>query len=249
MPSRTPMCGNTFGDGEEMPCNAANPVSPVADYDVIVIGAGPGGAESARTAVRAGLRTLLLEEHPTVGVPSHCTGKLSFHAFDELEIPRTLAHTAVSAAVLYSPSGVAVRVRRSTVDSYAVDRIVFDRWVAQRAQEAGAELVTGVRVTEAARVNGSVAVRGARASRDRRGGIGPAPARDVGRRDSPAARVRPAVPNPRHRRRGTGHARDVLWRRRRAGLFRVADAGGKRHEPRWARRGSSTDAAPAGVVP
>jgi len=148
-----------------MPCNAANPVSPVADYDVIVIGAGPGGAESARTAVRAGLRTLLLEEHPTVGVPSHCTGKLSFHAFDELEIPRTLAHTAVSAAVLYSPSGVAVRVRRSTVDSYAVDRIVFDRWVAQRAQEAGAELVTGVRVTEAARVNGSVAVRGARAGR------------------------------------------------------------------------------------
>jgi len=140
-------------------------MSPVAGYDVVVVGAGPGGAESARTTARAGLRTLLLEEHPTVGIPSHCTGKLSVHAFEEFEIPRSLAHTAVSAAALYSPSGIVVRVRRSTVDSYAVDRVVFDRWVAQRAQETGAELVTGARVTEAARVNGSIVVRGARAGR------------------------------------------------------------------------------------
>jgi geranylgeranyl reductase family protein len=137
----------------------------LTDYDVIVVGAGPGGAESARTAARAGLRTLLLEEHATVGVPSHCTGKLSFHAFDELEIPRSLANTAVSAAVLYSPGGVAVRVRRRTVDSFAVDRIAFDRWVAERAARAGAELVTGVKATEAARQNGSVVVRGTRGTR------------------------------------------------------------------------------------
>ncbi len=148
-----------------MPCNGTNPQSPVADYDVIVVGAGPGGAESARTAARAGLRTLVLEEHPTVGVPSHCTGKLSFHAFDELEIPRSLAKTAVSAAVLYSPSGVAIRVRRRHVDSYAVDRITFDRWVAERAARDGAELLTGVKVTEAARQNGNVLVRGRRGDR------------------------------------------------------------------------------------
>jgi len=148
-----------------MPCNVANPVSPVAEYDVIVVGAGPGGAEAARTTARTGLRTLLVEEHPTVGVPSHCTGKLSFHAFEEFDIPPSLANTAVSAAVLYSPGGIAVRVRRRTVDSYAVDRIAFDRWVAARAEEAGAELLTHVRVTEAARVNGSVVVRGSRGGR------------------------------------------------------------------------------------
>ncbi len=148
-----------------MPCGGANRVSPVANYDVVVVGAGPGGAESARTAAAAGLRTLVLEEHPAVGIPSHCTGKLSFHAFEEFDVPRALAHTAVSAAALYSPGGTVVRVRRSTVDSYAVDRVAFDQWVARRAQEAGAELVTGVRVTEAARVNGTVTVRGARAGR------------------------------------------------------------------------------------
>src|SRR5205807_6262578 len=103
------------------------PPSFVVRFDVIVAGAGPGGAEAARAAARAGLRTLLAEEHPTVGVPSHCTGKLSYHAFDEFDIPRSLALNAVSAAVFHSPGGVAVRVRRATVDSYVVDRVLFDR--------------------------------------------------------------------------------------------------------------------------
>ncbi|HEV2356996.1 MAG TPA: FAD-dependent oxidoreductase, partial [bacterium] len=46
-------------------------------YDVVVVGAGPGGAEAARAAAGQGLRALLLEEHRTVGLPTHCTGKLS----------------------------------------------------------------------------------------------------------------------------------------------------------------------------
>ncbi len=119
------------------------------EYDVIVVGAGPAGAEAARAAARGGLRTLLVEEHPTVGVPSHCTGKLSHHAFAEFEIPPTLALNAVSAAVFHSPGGVAVRIRRETVDSYVVDRVAFDRWLAARAADAGAEVVAGVRITAA----------------------------------------------------------------------------------------------------
>ena len=124
-------------------------------YEVIVVGAGPAGAEAARAAARGGLRTLLVEEHPTVGVPSHCTGKLSHHAFADFEIPRTLAMNAVSAAVFHSPGGVSVRVRRASVDSYVVDRVAFDRWLAARAASAGAEVMTGVRITAARRNNGN----------------------------------------------------------------------------------------------
>src|SRR5207302_9375819 len=94
------------------------PPHALVKFDVIVAGAGPGGAEAARAAARAGLRTLLAEEHPTVGIPSHCTGKLSHHAFDEFDIPRSLALNAVSAAVFHSPGGVAVRGRRAAADSY-----------------------------------------------------------------------------------------------------------------------------------
>ena len=127
-------------------------------FDVIVAGAGPGGAEAARAAARAGLRTLLAEEHPTVGVPSHCTGKLSHHAFDEFDIPRSLALNAVSAAVFHSPGGVAVRVRRAAVDSYVVDRVTFDRWLVDRAASSGAEVRTGMRIAAARRSGGGMVV-------------------------------------------------------------------------------------------
>jgi len=134
-------------------------------YDVIVAGAGPAGAEAARAAARGGLRTLLVEEHPTVGVPNHCTGKLSHHAFSEFEIPQALAINAVSAAVFHSPGGVSVRVRRATVDSYVVDRVVFDRWLAARAASAGAEVMTGVRVAAVRRAPGGMLVSGVRGGR------------------------------------------------------------------------------------
>ena len=132
---------------------------------MIVVGAGPAGAEAARAAARGGLRTLLVEEHSTIGVPSHCTGKLSHHAFAEFEIPRHLAINAVSAAVFHSPGGVSVRVRRASVDSYVVDRVAFDRWLAGRAAAAGAEVMTGVRITAARRNHAAMVVSGTRGGR------------------------------------------------------------------------------------
>ncbi|HEV2284168.1 MAG TPA: NAD(P)/FAD-dependent oxidoreductase [bacterium] len=134
-------------------------------YDVVVVGAGPGGAEAARAAAGQGLRALLLEEHRTVGLPTHCTGKLSLHAFREFDLPPALAVNALSAAVFHSPGGVAVHVRRPSADSYVVDRVRFDRWLVERAACAGAEVMTGVRVTHAARWGGALRVRGDYAGR------------------------------------------------------------------------------------
>ncbi len=148
-----------------MPCAAANRHPPVTEFDLIVVGAGPAGSEAARAAARAGLRTLLAEEHPTVGVPSHCTGKLSSHAFGEFEIPPAMALNAVSAAVFHSPGGVSVHVRRATVDSYVVDRVAFDRWLATRAASAGVEVTTRTRIAAVARTNGTLIVEGQRGGR------------------------------------------------------------------------------------
>ncbi len=146
-----------------MPWAATNRNSLVTTGpDVIVVGAGPAGSEAARAAARAGLRTLLLEEHASVGMPSHCTGKLSHHAFREFELPASLAINAVSAAVFHSPGGVSLRLRRAAVDSYVVDRVAFDRWLVDRAAAAGADVLIGVRVTSAAREDGGIVVRGER---------------------------------------------------------------------------------------
>ncbi len=129
---------------------------------MIVVGAGPAGSEAARASARAGLRTLLVEEHASVGVPNHCTGKLSHHAFREFELPPALAVNAVSAAVFHSPGGVSLHVRRATVDSYIVDRVAVERWLAARAADAGARVLAGVRITHAERDGDRMVVRGQR---------------------------------------------------------------------------------------
>ncbi|MDQ7819273.1 MAG: NAD(P)/FAD-dependent oxidoreductase [Armatimonadota bacterium] len=136
-----------------------------ADYDVIVVGSGPAGAMAAlRTAAR-GLRTLVVEEHPAPGTPAHCSGKIQVHAFREFGLPGELILTALRAGTFYGPGGSVARVRRPSPDSFVVDRAEFDRWLAARAQEAGAHLALGTRVRAAQREGGLVRVTGERGGR------------------------------------------------------------------------------------
>lgn len=126
--------------------------------DVLVVGAGPAGSTAARICASHGLRTVLLEEHPEVGCPTHCTGKLSIHAFQRFALPASLIQTALRAAALYAPDGTVARVRRASVDSYVVDRDPFDRYLAERAASAGAEVITGARARAIARTDGGMRV-------------------------------------------------------------------------------------------
>ncbi|HJK47411.1 MAG TPA: FAD-dependent monooxygenase, partial [Methanocorpusculum sp.] len=52
-------------------------------YDVIIAGAGPTGSAAARFCAKAGLSTLVLEEHAAIGYPVQCAGLLSNSAFAE----------------------------------------------------------------------------------------------------------------------------------------------------------------------
>lgn len=120
---------------------------------------------AALSAARLGLRTALLEEHPAVGTPTHCTGKLQVHAFQEFDLPQHLRLNTLQAGVFYAPDGAAFKVRRSTPDSHVVDRDALDRWLAEAAQQEGAELMLGTRARGAERVNGGMRVAGLRGSR------------------------------------------------------------------------------------
>ncbi len=133
-----------------------------ADYDVIVVGAGPAGGMAALTAAQLGLRTALVEEHAEVGVPTHCSGKLQLHAFREFGLPDHLILNTLQAGAFYAPNGSAIRVRRAEPDSHVVDRAGLDRWLAGEAQRRGAELLLRTRLRSAERLNGLLRVHGDR---------------------------------------------------------------------------------------
>jgi digeranylgeranylglycerophospholipid reductase len=42
------------------------------DYDVVVVGAGPGGSMTARTLAESGASVLVVEKRPEIGMPVRC---------------------------------------------------------------------------------------------------------------------------------------------------------------------------------
>ena len=55
--------------------------------DVLIIGGGPTGSYLADKLAQAGFATLVLEEHPTIGEPVHCTGVVGEKVLREFDIP------------------------------------------------------------------------------------------------------------------------------------------------------------------
>jgi digeranylgeranylglycerophospholipid reductase len=120
---------------------------PNSPIDVLIVGGGPGGLHAAAMLSRRGVRTLVCEEHTMIGEPVHCTGILASDSFEEFDLPRDGVLNTLSSARFVSPSGITVTHTTPTPLATVIDRGRFDRSLAQRALNAGAELRTGVRVS------------------------------------------------------------------------------------------------------
>src|ERR687886_1943579 len=107
--------------------------------DVAVVGGGPAGLIAARQLARSGRDVVVLEEHPRVGVPTHCTGLLGLDAFTELDIPRHPILDTTQSARFVGPDGRAVEIDSEHVRAAIIDRAAFDHALAIEARAAGAE--------------------------------------------------------------------------------------------------------------
>jgi digeranylgeranylglycerophospholipid reductase len=120
---------------------------PNHSVDVVVIGGGPGGLFVAERLARAGVETLVCEEHPMVGEPVHCTGILAAESFHELYLPRDSILNTLTSARFVSPCGIEVHYKAPAPLATVIDRPTFDRSLARRAKAAGAQIRTGARVS------------------------------------------------------------------------------------------------------
>ena len=110
-------------------------------YDVIVVGAGPAGSAAARYCAEAGLRTLMIEEHASIGYPVQCAGLLSTNAFTECNVSDDSVIQVVRGATLHSSQGCELNFDADKTKAYVVDRGGLDREMAEDAASAGADIL------------------------------------------------------------------------------------------------------------
>jgi len=117
-------------------------------YDVIVVGAGPAGAMAAKYAAQNGVKTLLIEEHASIGSPVQCTGLISTKALHECEVGEEIfVLSKIRGAFVYSPCGEEVCVRGKEIKAFVIDRKIFDRALVENAVDKGADVLIRTRFT------------------------------------------------------------------------------------------------------
>ncbi|HDJ38223.1 MAG TPA: NAD(P)/FAD-dependent oxidoreductase [Methanosarcinales archaeon] len=115
------------------------------DYDIVVVGAGPAGCLAAKYAAKNGAKTLLIEEHASIGSPIQCAGLLSTKAIHACEVVPNREFHPITGAFVYAPDGRRIRIAGGEVKAYVVDRRSFDRTLAEDAIRAGAEILMRTR--------------------------------------------------------------------------------------------------------
>jgi digeranylgeranylglycerophospholipid reductase len=131
-----------------------------SQYDVLVIGGGPGGAMAAKTAAEKGLSTCLIEKRPAIGCPVRCAEGIGEDLLREFiePSPKWIA-SKIDGARLIAPDGTSMELNPKIAGNevgYVLDRKIFDRDLVWSAARAGADVFVKTRAVDAITVNSTV---------------------------------------------------------------------------------------------
>jgi digeranylgeranylglycerophospholipid reductase len=113
--------------------------------DVLVVGAGPAGSTAARLAAQAGARVLLVERKSCIGRPVQCAEYVPAQIVQYAPLPKRCIAQRIETMSTHLPDGERVETPAA---GYVIDRALFDKALAVRAHQAGAQVWTGARAIE-----------------------------------------------------------------------------------------------------
>jgi digeranylgeranylglycerophospholipid reductase len=121
---------------------------------------------AARMAAEGGANVIIIEEHPVSGTPVHCAEGLSIGGIVDggLEPVEPYVSQRITKARVVAPNGNCVELTSENWTGYTLNRAAFDSALADRAEAAGARMMTGTRATGVIRDGGRVV--GVRAVKD-----------------------------------------------------------------------------------
>ncbi len=136
-------------------------------FDAVVVGAGPAGSTAAYAMAKAGLKVLLLERGKVPGGKNLFGGRIYSHVLRRLfsDFP---SDAPVERYVVRETIGLMDENDAASIDftshrgdprmssSFIARRSRFDKWLSDKAEEAGALLVPGTRVDDIILKDGAV---------------------------------------------------------------------------------------------
>ena len=125
----------------------------VMEFDIVVVGGGPGGSMTARDAARAGLDVLMIEKRQEIGSPVRCGEGIAKIWLDEVGIEPSNRWIAleVNGARIVAPNGQYVDLTEEMAGNetgFVVHRDAFDRALAEDAIRSGAKTMLKCSATD-----------------------------------------------------------------------------------------------------
>jgi digeranylgeranylglycerophospholipid reductase len=133
----------------------------MAEYDVVVVGAGPAGSMTAKWAAKSGAKVLMIEKRQEIGSPVRCGEGISRSWLDSVGIKLNSKSVAwqVKGAKIVAPNGSKFTLSEKMAGNevgLVLDRVFFDKLLAKDAVRAGADLVLKTSATGLLRSGGKV---------------------------------------------------------------------------------------------
>ena len=112
------------------------------ECDVLVVGAGPAGSSAARASAKAGAKTIFIDKKKEIGLPVQCGESISDYLIPLLpfKIPKEQLIWKIDGMLFYAED-IAIKRTGKTWSGYAISRKNFDKWLANKAGNAGAKLL------------------------------------------------------------------------------------------------------------